>query len=53
MGGLTEKEIREGQSISDLFESLTEENKNMCLIYISALRDKQLVSQGKDSNKSQ
>lgn len=45
MSSLTDKEINDGKKIAELFESLTEENKNMCLIYISALRDKQMVTQ--------
>jgi hypothetical protein len=41
---LTEKDILEGKSIADLFTTLSDESKNQCLIYIMALRDKELLS---------
>lgn len=44
---VSEKDIQDGKKIMSLFESLTEEDKNLCLVYISALRDKQLISESK------
>lgn len=44
----TNREINEGKRISALFSTLSEENKTMAIVYLSALRDKELA----DSNKS-
>lgn len=41
---LTHKDLEEGKKISDVFASLDEVSKTMAMVYISALRDKQLVS---------
>ncbi len=40
---LSSKDIADGKSISDLFSTLSEESKNQCLIYIMALRDKEML----------
>lgn len=42
----TEKDIRDGKRISEIFSELSEENKNMAIVYLSALRDKE-VADGK------
>ena len=39
---LTSAEIDEGKDISLLFSTLSEESKTMGVIYLSALRDKEL-----------
>ncbi len=45
---LTKKEIDEGKKISALFSTLSEENKIMAIVYLSALRDKEIAdSSGK------
>lgn len=36
--------MQRGDKISEVFETLSEEDKNQCLIYMSALRDRQLIS---------
>lgn len=40
---LTNKDIDEGKSISALFSTLSEENKIMAVVYLSALNDKQIA----------
>ena len=42
---LTEKDLEDGKKIKELFESLGEEEKNMALIYMSALRDRSMIQQ--------
>lgn len=44
---LTSKEIDEGKKISALFATLSEENKTMAIVYLSALRDKEIADSGK------
>lgn len=44
----TDKDIEDGKKISSLFSTLSEENKTIAIVYLSALRDKELA----DSNKS-
>lgn len=41
---MTQKDLEDGKKISDVFASLDEVSKTMAMVYISALRDKQLVS---------
>lgn len=43
----TNREIDEGKKISALFSKLSEENKTMAIVYLSALRDKEIVDSGK------
>ncbi len=43
----TTRDIEEGKKISALFSALSEKNKTMAVVYLSALRDKEIV----DSNK--
>lgn len=44
---LTNKEIDDGKKISALFSTLSEENKTMAIVYLSALRDKEIADSGK------
>lgn len=44
---LTNKDIEDGKKISLIFANLSEENKTMAMVYLSALRDKEVA----DSNK--
>lgn len=44
---LTEKDKKDGNKIKELFLSLDENEKNMAIIYLSALRDRQLVDDRK------
>ena len=44
---LTNKDIDEGKSISALFATLSEENKMMAVVYMSALNDKQIANSEK------
>lgn len=44
---LTRKDIDDGKRIAEIFTTLSEENKTMAIVYISALRDKEVA----DSNK--
>ena len=39
----TKKEIDEGKRISMLFSTLSEEGKTMAIVYLSALRDKEII----------
>ena len=41
---LTKDDLIEGKKISELFEILDDTSKMMAVVYLSALRDKQLVS---------
>lgn len=45
---LTDRDILEGKNIADLFSTLSEESKSQCLIYIMALRDKELIDKSKN-----
>lgn len=42
-----EKEIQDGRRISEIFSQLSEENKNMAIVYLSALRDKEIADSSK------
>ena len=44
---LTEKDKKDGNKIKELFLSLDENEKNMAIIYLSALRDRKLVDERK------
>lgn len=41
--GLTSKDIDDGKKISALFSTLSEEDKTMAIVYLSALRDKEIA----------
>jgi len=45
---LTEKDIKDGKRISEIFAVLSEENKNMAIVYLSALRDKEIADSAKE-----
>ena len=46
---LERTDIEDGKRIVDIFATLSEENKNMAIVYLSALRDKEIT----DSYKAQ
>lgn len=48
---LTEKDYEDSRAILELFETLSEEHKNQCIIYISALRDRQIINEQPQSVK--
>lgn len=37
------RNIEDGKRIADIFATLSEENKNMAIVYLSALRDKEIA----------
>ena len=44
---LTNKDIEDGKKISLIFAGLSEENKTMAMVYLSALRDKEIADSSK------
>lgn len=44
---LSEKDIQDGRKITELFSVLSEEGKNMAIVYLSALRDKEVADSRK------
>ncbi len=44
---LTEKDMQDGKRISETFALLSEDAKNMVIVYLSALRDKELADSSK------
>lgn len=44
---LTEKDLKEGEELMRILESLKEEEKKQVIIYASALKDRQLLVDGK------
>lgn len=44
--------IDDGKRIANLFEKLTETDKNMALVYLSALRDRELADMERDNEKA-
>lgn len=50
---LTEKDVEDGKRLAAVFEKLTEEDKNQCLVYMSALIDKQAFSEKQEQTKRQ
>ena len=42
MTTLERTDIEDGKRIVDIFATLSEENKNMAIVYLSALRDKEM-----------
>lgn len=46
---VTKQDIQDGKKIAELFAILSEENKNMAIVYLSALRDKELADSSKDN----
>lgn len=47
MTGLNRNDIEDGKRIADIFATLSEENKNMAIVYLSALRDKEIADSSK------
>ena len=45
---LSNSEIDDGRKISTLFSTLSEENKTMAIVYLSALRDKEIADGGRN-----
>lgn len=43
MATLERTDIEDGKRIVDIFATLSEENKNMAIVYLSALRDKEIA----------
>lgn len=43
----TEQEIDDGKKLSILFSELSDENKIMAIVYLSALRDKEIADSGR------
>lgn len=43
-----DKKIDEGKKISALFSTLSEENKTMAIVYLSALRDKEIADSARN-----
>lgn len=40
-------DAEDGKRIADIFATLSEENKNMAIVYLSALRDKEIADSSK------
>ena len=40
-------DIEDWKRIADIFATLSEENKNMAIVYLSALRDKEIADSSK------
>lgn len=49
---LTNKDIDDGRKISNLFSMISEESKTMAIVYLSALRDKELADSYKSSGQT-
>jgi hypothetical protein len=47
MTDLNRNDIEDGKRIADIFATLSEENKNMAIVYLSALRDKEIADSSK------
>lgn len=43
MAILEKTDIEDGKRIVNIFAGLSEENKNMAIVYLSALRDKEIA----------
>ena len=48
---LTNKEIEDGKRIALIFSNLSEENKTMAMVYLSALRDKEVADKANTERK--
>lgn len=49
---LEKRDIEEGKRIANIFATLSEENKNMAIVYLSALRDKEIADSRKEESHS-
>ena len=47
VNNLTSKDIEDGKKISMIFSNLSEENKTIAMVYLSALRDKEVADSAK------
>ena len=47
---LTGKDIEDGKRISALSSNISEESKMMAIVYLSALRDKEIAETGRTEN---
>ena len=47
---LTNKDIEDGKKVSALFSNISEESKMMAIVYLSALRDKEIAETGRAEN---
>ena len=47
MAVLERTDVEDGKRIVDIFATLSEENKNMAIVYLSALRDKEIADSSK------
>lgn len=45
---LTKKDYEDGRKISAIFSNLSEETKTMAIVYLSALRDKEIADSCKE-----
>lgn len=45
---LTEKDIEDGKRISAIFKVLDEDDKNQAIVYLSALRDRKMISESRN-----
>ncbi len=45
---LTSRDIEDGKKISAIFSNLSEESKTMAIIYLSALRDKEIAESSRN-----
>ena len=45
---LTSRDIDDGKKISAIFSTLSEENKTMAIVYLSALRDKEIADSSRE-----
>lgn len=52
MTTLKRTDIEDGKRIVDIFVTLSEENKNMAIVYLSALRDKEIADSYKTQKES-
>lgn len=52
MTALISQDIEDGKRIADIFATLSEENKNMAIVYLSALRDKEIADSCKNQKES-
>lgn len=47
---LTTKDIEEGKKLALIFSDLSEQNKTMAMVYVSALRDKEIADNTNKAN---
>ena len=42
------KDLEDGKKIAEMFDNFSEQSKLMAIVYMSALRDKEIVDAGSD-----